>query len=306
MEHQGIEKPSAVVRQHYSLDLVTSMAMHGASPRKVAEFRIPSLKGLLRYWWRTLQDEPQPSELLKKEEDMFGGTLNPRKSPVTFFIMERYEETAKVNILPHKPRSEKVPLVPAISKGNHISLIMQTLRTNADQLKAYDSYFQYMLHLTGMGQRARRGFGACQLAEHEWTEVSSFAQSLKNILEKLKVAERFEFMPDKFCILKRKHPPASKHPVIHSVWIGKGMDTADEVVQAFGKASHHANRNGHLGSAGMGNQKRFASPLWCTVRRIGNLYYPIVTEVAAADERYQGPSYEHDRTMFLKSVGVSV
>ena len=53
------------------IEIVTPMFLSGAEQGK-AELRAPSIKGLLRYWWRTLQPPLTLDALLKKESLIFG------------------------------------------------------------------------------------------------------------------------------------------------------------------------------------------------------------------------------------------
>ncbi|WP_044895088.1 type III-B CRISPR module RAMP protein Cmr1 [Bacillus alveayuensis] len=290
---------SAVVRKEFFLTFVTPMVMHGAKPKEMAEFRIPSVKGILRYWWRTLQDEPRSTVLREKEEMWFGGTTKKQKSPVSFILKQPVTGNRPENVLPHKSS----PFRPKSIDANTTAVItMQTLRKHDEHFELYHLYFQYMMHLAGMGQRARRGFGACQWEEHKWENKEMFAASLKQILEQLGVAEPFAFFNSGDGVLKRKKPATTPHPVLSAVWIGEGKAAPHEVLKRFGEASHRANRFGNLGSV----KPRFASPLWCTVRKIGDLYYPIVTEVQTKDERYKNGKYERDRAEFLRVVGVRI
>ncbi|KZN97407.1 MULTISPECIES: type III-B CRISPR module RAMP protein Cmr1 [Aeribacillus] len=290
---------SAVVQKNFSFTFVTPMVMHGAKRKEIAEFRIPSVRGILRYWWRTLQDETSPEFLLEKEEAIFGGTTNQQKSRVSFILQQPITGYKSENVLPHKTSPVSLKSIEA----NKTAIItMQTLHKHNEHFKLYDLYFQYILHLAGMGQRARRGFGACQWEEHKWGNKEMFTASLKQILEQLGVAQKFEFSISGDGMLKRKKSATTPHPVLSAVWIGEGKSTPHEVLKMFGEASHRANRYGNLGSV----KERFASPLWCTVRKIGDLYYPIVTEVQAKDERYTNSKYERDRAEFLRVIGVSV
>ncbi|MFN3533315.1 MAG: type III-B CRISPR module RAMP protein Cmr1 [Candidatus Brocadia sp.] len=57
----------------FEIETVTPMFLAGADG-KTAELRPASLKGLLRYWWRALQSEPDLVKLRKKEAMIFGSS----------------------------------------------------------------------------------------------------------------------------------------------------------------------------------------------------------------------------------------
>lgn len=290
---------SAICKRSYDMELITPLAMHGANPRQQAEFRIASWRGVLRYWWRTLQEEWNNETLLKKEEALFGGTMmKKQKSPVAFVLEKEMVSAKKENVLPHKQGTA----VPAIPSGCSVTVTMQARNRHEPYVHTYDLYVQYMLHLAGMGQRARRGFGAMQWAEHQWESVAQFSHSLQQILQQLRVSDAFTFSHEG-CVVKRKRDVKTSYPILSAVWVGKGEQSPQSILVKFGKASHEANGRGDLGRV---RPKKWASPLWCTVRKMGDLYYPIITEVKANDERYTNKNYERQRDEFLKIVGVKL
>ncbi|GIW50274.1 MAG: hypothetical protein KatS3mg080_0885 [Anoxybacillus sp.] len=191
---------SAICKRSYDMELITPLAMHGANPKQQAEFRIASWRGVLRYWWRTLQEELNNEALLKEEEELFGGTMmEKQKSPVAFVLEKEIMSVKKENVLPHKQGTA----VPAIPSGCSVTVTMQARNRYEQYVQTHDLYVQYMLHLAGMGQRARRGFGAMQWAEHEWESVAQFSHSLQQILQQLRVSDAFTFSHEG-CVVKRK------------------------------------------------------------------------------------------------------
>lgn len=52
--------------------LITPMFMSGADQKK-QELRVPSLKGVIMFWWRAIHSEPNPQKLRDKEVEIFGG-----------------------------------------------------------------------------------------------------------------------------------------------------------------------------------------------------------------------------------------
>lgn len=296
------EIESATIKKSYELTFVSPMAMHGANAKREAEFRTSSFKGILRYWWRSLQLEYDSTNLLKEEERLFGGTTtaNKRKSPVSFSLLKPVKGNKKVNMLPHK--NVFVP-VQSIESDYTVTLIMYVLRKDQEALSLYENYLNFMLHLAGMGQRARRGFGACQWSEHQWENEQEFAQSLKKSLMLLHVDKQFSWSDKGSCLLERKSPAQAAHPIINAVYIGAGKESVQQILTDIGRASHFGNGYGSLGST----KPRWASPLWCTIRKIGRLYYPIITEMKSEGEIIRNKrTYERDRETFLREVGVKL
>ncbi|WP_223249753.1 type III-B CRISPR module RAMP protein Cmr1 [Anoxybacillus ayderensis] len=209
---------SAICKRSYVMEVITPLAMHGANPKQQAEFRIASWRGVLRYWWRTLQEEYGNETLLENEEALFGGTMiKKQKSPISFVLEKEIVSSKKENVLPHKQGTN----VPAIPSGCSVAVTMQARNRYEQYVQTHDLYVQYMLHLAGMGQRARRGFGAMQWENHKWESVADFSHSLQDILRQLRVSESFTFSTEG-CVLKRKRNVKTRYPVLSAVWVGKG------------------------------------------------------------------------------------
>src|SRR5690606_35270971 len=159
----------------------------------------------------------------------------------------------------------------------------------------------YLFHLAGMGQRARRGFGAVQWTEHRWGSVKQFAESLRTVLDRIGVAGEYDWNMSGPCLLKKKTNVAASHPVLYTVYIGKPAESVSEILKRIGQASHVGNAEGSLGRAKNG---RKASPLWCTVRKIGGQYYPVITEVRTGRKDDVAGTYEENKKIFLEQLGV--
>lgn len=301
------ELKSAISSNKFIFTTITPLAMHGAEREKRAEFRTPSIKGIYRYWWRTLQTEIDPGNLLEKETEFFGGTNtdNKRKSPITLVVGKPFEGRKRINVLPHK---QPKFWTTAIDKGNKVTLKIQMAQHRKGELSKYEQYLQYMFHLAGMGQRARRGFGALQWEEHKWQSIEEFIQSLRSVMKELDVEKQFQWNQQEHLIAKRKDSVEVIHPVLKTVYIGRGKENADDVLIQIGKASHKGNRFGSLGSVLGG---RWASPVWCTVRKIGDKYYPIISEMHTSREIFKKKNideqkYQRSLETFLQELGVNL
>jgi len=273
--------------------------MHGANNGNIAEFRVPSFKGVLRYFWRTLQEETNPEKLLEKEEGLFGGTMTneKRKSPLSIYLPELIQAKQHTDILPHKNSKSKVPAVPV---NQDLTVKVRVQKKNEDLMNKYELYMNYLFHIAGFGQRSRRGFGSIQWMEHKWQSVTDYANSLKQVLQDLEMEELYFVYNESPHLLQRRGDVRTPHPILNSIWIGEGRPSYQEVLKAIGYASHFGNRNGTLGSM----KPRKASPLLVTVRKIGDLYYPIISEVKTK-EKYNQP-YEMNRRRFLQELGVMI
>ncbi|WNS77430.1 type III-B CRISPR module RAMP protein Cmr1 [Bacillus sp. DTU_2020_1000418_1_SI_GHA_SEK_038] len=310
MQENMLEGKTAIAKRNYSLTIVSPMAMHGAYPRGAAEFRTASMKGILRYWWRSLQLEPNNKNLLSEEVLLFGGTEtdNMRKSPVSFSLIQQVKGEKQENLLPHRTGDRNDPKQThvkssVIPENERIDIHMHVMKVNERKLELYEKYMNYILHLTGMGQRSRRGYGACQWENHQWGTVSDFAESLKKSLTGLGFENEFSWNEAGPCLVKRKSSVRVAHPVLGAVYIGSGDSSIRKILTNFGVASHEVNPPGTLGSA----KPRWASPLWCTIRQIGSLYYPIITELHTNGSNIRDKAvYARERDQFLRRLGVKL
>ena len=64
---------------------LTPAFLYGADQNK-PEFRIPSLIGQMRYWWRMTQDWSDIENLRKKEGEVFGLVAGNKARAKPFFI----------------------------------------------------------------------------------------------------------------------------------------------------------------------------------------------------------------------------
>lgn len=308
---QNLLSESAIVIEEFVLETLTPLMMHGWTRTKhePAEVRIPSMKGVLRYWWRTLQDLPSKA-LFEEESARFGSISGDqgRRSPVVFRLKYLVTDDNKAPILPH--RSTKKGASNAIRPHRTLHLIMVHLKRDAESpgeggltLKEEHSlYVRWMLLLSGFGQRARRGAGAVQYEGFQWQSITEIQKTLRELLEQLKRDGAFEFPPpEKGLLLRRKEKPKNIHPQINAVWVGRTYSDAKEVRERISNAGHIANsQGGLLGSS----NPRFASPLHCTVRRVGQGYVPIITEVTS--HHMHKTKYLEARNLFLRELGVNV
>lgn len=294
--------------------VLTPLLMHGwqkpgdrgrGTPLQ-AELRVPSLKGVLRYWWRTLQVDIEPKQLLQKEQSLFGGSAgneeDTRQSPLILKCSRMEERIKTAAVCPHK--NQRGGFSTAIPAQTKFSIELAVKIKDRDKLGQYIFYMRYCLLLGAFGQRSRRGAGAVQCNGFQWKTTAELKESLHNTLASLGVAGDFNLNPgNKHCLLERSRGD-SQHPRILSLWLGKPFARAEEVRTALSKAGHAANPTGRPQLLGTTKGGRQASPLLGTVRKIGEQYYPLVTEVSSSS---MGKSkYQEQRNLFLRSVGVSI
>lgn len=306
-------KPSAIIKQDYRLEILTPMAVHGAGQRandrssSESEFRISSLRGVLHYWWRVIRMELTREELLKKEHSYFGGTDEGSggKSPVRFSWENQTLNVQRSELLPHRKFSNKNGnKKQALNPGQQVNLRSEIRKTSSKNSEDdYHHMLELVFMIASMGQRSRRGFGAIQWTEHHFRTTADYAEHLKSVLLKLERQAEIKCGGQQIILTDALQ---LERPTLSAVWIGEGEREYITVLEKFGLASHERRGDPGLGSIKSGKAgKRWASPLWGTVRRIGDQYYPVISELQSK-ETSREKSYVVQRNQFLKHMGVNI
>jgi CRISPR-associated protein Cmr1 len=321
-------KASAIQCKTFNCTVLTPLFLHGWQETVVmgsgklanrpvsAEFRIPSMKGVLRYWWRTLK--PVKFQALQQEEqELFGGTSGDKgqRSPLLLkvSILDRgtiSDNVSTAALCPHKGGMSSL----ALPAGRKFAFELILQQRNAAKLPEYAAICQFMFLLAGFGQRSRRGAGSLQIEGLSWQNIKEYQISLHDTLQSLNSADDFEFPNGDMggCLLQRKRRESTEargafHPILQRVWVGSDSRTAEEARRQISNAGHLANPSGkaqYLGNVGGKGIARLASPLLCTVRKIGEAYCPIVSEVSSP---HLGKNeYIQRRNVLLEALGVKV
>ncbi len=69
----NLERFKGASRETYELEVLTPMFLGGANPLD-AELRAPSVKGMLRFWWRATYDTDNVETMGQQEDKIFGST----------------------------------------------------------------------------------------------------------------------------------------------------------------------------------------------------------------------------------------
>lgn len=305
----------AVETVEYCFELLTPMATHGIKSTN-AEFRISSVRGVLHYLWRAVQIEPNVRVLHEREIACFGGIETEKKSeksslsgksPLRIVRVGKPLNSKQQSLLPHRKEKKQDDRPKGVLIAGQLTtitveyrarnLVTEEQRVSFDDLK---NVMQLFFLIGSAGQRSRRGFGAVQLEKHVFPEVSDYLSILKECLEgfnrKTQLSEQGLYLSD------IQSANQSERPLLTSVWVGKGFCSYEEVLKAIGLASHERKEcDRSLGAIA----PRFASPLWCTIRRIGGQYYPVISELQSRQAWKEG-KYQSERKRFLEKLGVSI
>lgn len=185
----------------FTLKFVTPAYLGGSDNLKQAEFRLPSLKGVLRYWWRQFQSQDGAEELFKKEGAIFGSTegrsrislrvLNTEQElrdlveswPISFD--SKTAEGLKYLFYSCEQRGQKQPgRRQRIKAGAEIRVEMRLTGTDRQSQEAIMAlYFAQIFG--GLGLRSRRGGGSFSIVPTAVSaEVTSlFATKAKDVID---------------------------------------------------------------------------------------------------------------------------
>lgn len=250
--------------------IITPMFCYGADG-KTPELRPPSFKGALRFWWRAIHPNLSLKEMKEKEMEFFGGVKRSKsvKSPFSLKIKHLNFNSIKRDALPHKPNKYKAAAIPADTIFDLI-LFQKVSHENV-------SLFFLLSILGGIGGRSRRGFGCF--------EITSSVEGIKNIqltndsIKQLinKINPSFEF-----------NTFQRNYPYIQNIQIGCPYGTYQELLEKIGDSSHENNSD----YTGRIKPRRYASPVYVSIYKDGDNFYPIVTELNRTIDNT--PGHEED------------
>ncbi|HOA69038.1 CRISPR-associated protein Cmr1 [Methanosarcina thermophila] len=240
--------------------IITPLLMTGADGR-TPELRPPSIKGMMRFWWRAVNGHLSLEELKKRESDLFGASNEKvGKSKIRIRIQSGELDQGNYFLLPHKNMGR----VKVISPNQDLSIILSSYSNIQD----YSDILNLCLILGGFGKRSRRGFGSL--------EPEDINLEIEDILELInRVGSSNYDMKGEKIVLKESFLQESQYPYLKEVIFGGEYEKWEEVLESIGTASSKCcNRSlGFTSSKG-----RLASPIYVSVLKNSNgRYFPIIS-----------------------------
>ncbi|UNC93169.1 type III-B CRISPR module RAMP protein Cmr1 [Candidatus Contubernalis alkaliaceticus] len=303
---------SSIRKKIFRVNVLTPLLMHGwlesygnnkTRPLK-SEIRTTSIKGVLRYWWRSLCYDCSWQELLKEEQIFFGGSSGSEegnRSPAALSIENSDRGLSDFSICPHK--GQRFP-TKGINPQSNFNLVLSVQIKDNEKYDFYNNLIIFTLHLAGFGQRSRRGAGSLQWHHHQWQNGVEFVYSLKTIIEELRKEMYFKFYSRSNGLILDRVKGKGNHPVLAGIWLGQCFGTQEDARKKISEAGHVANSNDKKQLLGMSNPRK-ASPLHGSIRKFGENYVPVISEVISDKER-ENESYIIARNKFLEHLGVIV
>jgi len=170
----------------FNVEVVTPMFLGGANTTD-AELRVPSIKGMLRFWWRATCGIENLETMKKKESEIFGST--EQKAAFSLHIANR---SNIITLLDMKERGEKfkvhghnVSIIDYLAYGTHKyergqGNVYQRnhITPNSSFSLKYQFYnnqlkddilraFYFFIACGGLGSRNRNGFGSLYIKNNE-------------------------------------------------------------------------------------------------------------------------------------------
>lgn len=232
------------------ITFLTPCFLGGAEPTSHSEFRLASLKGLLRYWWRQFQDQSDTKALFKKESEIFGS----REKGSGFFLyeldrsglcFERSGGGKSYLFFSCIPRGQNQPGRNWIKEGSSISFAICFVKPDDNQIKQILLSLWLLQTFGGLGSRSRRGAGSFQVEAAEvqdaTADIETWVQNLFNsqasdLVDVIKTNRcnqdnRFQFIADKSPIyvnLTKQNHFHQFRPMAHT-------SCADEILEILGQ-----------------------------------------------------------------------
>ena len=237
-------------------EIITPLLMHGADG-KTPELREQSFKGVMRFWFRSIHGNLSLEELREKEAEIFGDTK--RKSSFRIKIVNKILNIDDFNPLPHKSSNFKI-------KGFKPKQTFE-IEFLGENLEIVKNIFILSTILGGFGQRSRRGFGSIKVKSIN-NKTFDFNFSKDTIIKLIKKINPKFTMNDNSENFKNRR----KFPYIKSIYVGNKTSSYDILLKKIGLATH---KFSCFGSA----NPRLASPIYITVNKDNNEYFPIITSL---------------------------
>jgi CRISPR-associated protein Cmr1 len=252
----------------YKLKMVTPVYCKGFDNREV-ELRPASFKGMIRYWYRALNAKKKLNELHNEENEIFGSTLETSKFAIRIKNINRINKEKNnldyYYLSPHKKNVRRRMLQSGLSFN--LELVFRTY-INEDLISKVKDVFTLSLLLGGIGQRSRRGFGSIEDKDWEFDNERDLFIKIANILRNFD--RQVEVGDGKYIKVVDNH--RYYYPVIKEIYIGKHKTNFEDLLTKIGQATK---KDKSLGSI----KPRMASPVYVTVVKIKDNYYPLITKL---------------------------
>ena len=290
-----------MIKLEYECEVLTPMVIGGAG-EETTEIRVPSVKGMLRYWWRVMQAYSGITDinLLREKEGMLFGCIGEKgkalKSNVSVrsFLQEEPKIDQNVNFFRYA-RGKKSSNKAGLDKGTRfiIQFIINDLPystesnknlSSIDIAKEVQNSFETLALLGGLGRRTRRGFGVFKINKKTQTIIRQGKKD-KTILPCISIDDLLNK------VRKKNEKRMYGLHVEKIITFNSAYENAEDMLEIIDKISHeqrvilskqYRNRiDKALGSA----NKHQSSPLYISVFQHNNKYRLVLTVLAIEPDK---------------------
>jgi CRISPR-associated protein Cmr1 len=261
----------------FDCEIITPMFLAGADGT-TPELRVPSIKGMLRYWWRAINSDLSLDELRKKEAELFGGSdESSGRSKILIKILKQPVKVSKYKPMPHKDRP--IIEIDSFSTKQNFQIKFFVNEKDSKHLDTFKNIFILTSILGGLGKRSRRGFGSFKINNIDNEKYNS-PVNIEQILNVLNILKPYLFIIRGSRIVLNR-PAKENYPYIKEIQIGRTTYRNDgELLKRIGEITHKNDKD-PLGFAK--GQERLASPIYVSVLKDNNQQYlPITTTLNTA------------------------
>jgi len=269
-------------------EIVTPMFISGFD-QKEAELRVPSIKGMIRFWWRALNYHNNV-ETLKDEESKIFGSKDKGKSKVSIKLDNNNFNTSDDDPLFNNLYIKYVGYGLFQNKRKYIksnNKFTISLSYENDEKGTITNNLLPTLkmlgYLGGLGSRWRRGWGSISLVnlkvDNSDTELpfnkENYINDLKNIIDKISKTNKEyplkypcypAFSNQTKIIISNKNKNRSR-------WEDEFID----ISRLYMNKKTSSEKLKESRSPSEKNKKRMASPLLVHIHKAGNEYYWVCT-----------------------------
>ena len=228
------------------------------------ELRVPSLRGVMRYWWRAIHADLSLEQLREQEVDLFGGSFKNKQLKSSFSLEIVTEDNAnlrRIKILPHKGNSHQKNGIAASTK---FDIILRVYKNEVETIKKLTNLLILTSILGGIGGRTRRGLGSFKIETVDNIPQTEIVNEEEVIQLITKINPRFSY----------ENSINSKYPTIENIQIAKrSYQDLTSCLYDINDFSHRFNTDytGYVRGA------KYSSPIYVTVNKINKDYCPVVT-----------------------------
>ncbi len=270
--------------------VITPMFSFGADS-STPELRPTELKGLIRYVYRTTQQEALPNKLFNSESERFGSV--DKASPLRLQMMPKELKSRSTQSLTlHKGGNKKQ----CIEINSTFDIILSLKANTQTDITWYEDMIRLSFYLSGMGKRTRRARG-CVCLDGEEKTIDETKDNILRLLNKIVEQGKEVYKLNDVCIVPAKEYVSEvPRPVIQKISFGNVVkyENINKFLHAVDEAGHYAKGANGVHKKDATGSTELASPIIVSVVKVKEGYFPIYTYVMAVNKK--GQAFDEDFT----------